>query len=199
MPQPAPAAKPVVVLASGSRYRRELLGRLLPAFEVDPPAVDESALPGESPNALATRLARLKARHTAGRWPGCLVIGSDQVAACAGRILGKPGTAAAARAQLGHCAGHTLVLHTAVALIRPDGSLLEHLDHSSLRFRALEAEEIGRYVERDQPMDCAGGFRFESLGIALFSRVDTRDPTVIQGLPLLWLAAALRDSGLALI
>lgn len=199
MPPSHPATGPVVVLASGSRYRRELLGRLLPAFEVEPPAVDESAQPGEAAAALAARLARLKARNVAARRPGCFVIGSDQVAECAGRILGKPGTTAGARAQLGQCAGRPLVLHTAVALLGPDGSLLEHLDRSSLQFRALDAGEIERYVERDQPLDCAGAFRFESLGIALFSHVDTGDPTAIQGLPLLWLADALRRSGLALI
>lgn len=202
MRQPAPsagAAIPVVVLGSGSPYRRELLARLLPAFEVDVPRVDEAAVPGESAPALASRLARLKAERVAAAWPGAVVIGSDQVAACGGRILGKPGTAERAVEQLGHSAGRPLVLHTAVAVLGPGGAALEHLDQTTLQFRPLTHEEITRYVERDRPLDCAGAFKFESLGSALFSAVETRDPTAIQGLPLLWLAGALRQLGVPVI
>jgi len=202
MPKLAPhtgATRPVVVLGSGSRYRRELLARLLPAFEVDVPGVDETPLPGEPAAALAARLALLKASHVAPAWPGAIIIGSDQAAECGGHILGKPGSAGRAIEQLAHCAGRPLVLHTAVAVLGPDGTLLEHLDQTTLQFRPLDREEIRRYVAREDPVDCAGAFKFESLGIALFSSVDTHDPTAIQGLPLLWLAAALRQLGVRLI
>lgn len=202
MQKAAPAATgiaPQVVLGSGSRYRRELLARLLPAFEVVVPQVDETPMPGEAAPALALRLARLKAAAVASAWPGAVVIGSDQVAECAGRILGKPGTAAAAVEQLGHCTGQPLVLHTAVAVQGPDRRIMEHLDQTMLRFRKLGRDEIQRYVDRDSPLDCAGAFRFESLGVALFSEVATRDPAAIQGLPLLWLAEALRALGVRII
>lgn len=195
----APGTAPRVVLGSGSRYRRELLARLLPGFDVAAPLVDETPLPEEPAPALATRLARLKAATVAVAWPGAVVIGSDQVAECAGRILGKPGTAAAAVEQLGHCAGQPLVLHTAVAVQGPDGAIMEHLDQTTLRFRALGHDEILHYVDRDSPLDCAGAFRFESLGVALFSEVVTRDPAAIQGLPLLWLVSALQAFGVRVI
>lgn len=195
----APDTAPRVVLGSGSRYRRELLARLLPGFDVAAPLVDETPLPGEPAPALASRLARLKAATVAAAWPGAVVIGSDQVAECAGRILGKPGTAAAAVEQLGHCAGQPLVLHTAVAVQGPDRRVMEHLDQTTLRFRNLGRDEIQRYVDRDSPLDCAGAFRFESLGVALFSDVVTRDPAAIQGLPLLWLVSALQAFGVRVI
>lgn len=201
MPDAArPAARPApVILGSGSRYRRELLARLLPAFEVVAPGVDESARPGEQAAALALRLARLKAAGIATAHPDAVVIGSDQVAECEGRILGKPGTAERARGQLAACAGRELVLHTAVCVAGPAGTADgTHLDRTTLRFRPLRADEIARYVERDQPLDCAGSFKFESLGVALFADVVTRDPTAIQGLPLLWLAAELGRRGVAI-
>lgn len=192
----ARAVPPPVVLGSGSRYRQELLARLLPAFEVLPPAVDESALPGESPPELARRLARLKAVAVARRRPDAVVIGSDQVAECEGRTLGKPGSAERAVAQLLACSGRIVTLHTAVCLLAPMGAgEAAHLDQTRLQLRALPPATLIRYVEIDQPLDCAGSFRFEGLGAALFRSVETRDPTAIQGLPLLWVAAALAGFG----
>lgn len=191
---------PAVVLGSGSRYRRELLARLLPVFEVVAPQVNETPLPGEPAAELANRLAALKADHVAGLRPGAIVIGSDQVAECDGRTLGKPGLAERAIEQLRTCSGRTLVLHTAVCILAPDGQAgATHLDRTCLQFQTLTGDQIARYVERDQPFDCAGSFRFESLGAALFSAVDTRDPTAIQGLPLLWLAAALSRLGVRIL
>lgn len=192
-------ASPGVVLGSGSRYRRELLGRLLSGFDVVVPAVDESRAPGETGAGLALRLAGAKASAVARLQPGRLVIGSDQVAECDGAIMGKPGTAETAIRQLTRCSDRTLVLHTAVCVVRPDGSDERHLDQTRLRFRALGRDEIARYVARDQPLDCAGSFRFESLGAALFAEVQTTDPTAIQGLPLLWLAGALARAGVPVI
>jgi septum formation protein len=193
-----PSPPPAVVLGSGSRYRRELLARLLPDFEVLPPAVDETPLPGESAPGLAQRLARLKAIAVGRLRPAAVVIGSDQVAECEGRALGKPGSAEKAVAQLIACSGRIVTLHTAVCLLGPAeaGTEAAHLDQTRLQLRALPPAALARYVEVDQPLDCAGSFRFEGLGAALFSSVETRDPTAIQGLPLMWVAAALSEFGI---
>jgi len=199
-PRGVPPALPVV-LGSGSAYRRELLSRLLARFDVVVPAVDEAAVPGEPAPALARRLANLKAATVAAVRPDAIVIGSDQVAECAGRILGKPGSADRAREQLRLCSGHELRLHTAACMIAPGGSPppQAHLDLTVLRFRRLSDEQIRAYVDRDQPLDCAGSFRFEALGAALFESVQTQDPTAIQGLPLLWLATALERAGVGIL
>ncbi len=193
-------AGPTVVLGSGSRYRRDLLSRVLPSFEVMAPGIDEAARPGEAPRELAVRLAGLKASWVAERRPGAVVIGSDQVAECSGRILGKPGTASRAVEQLRGCAGQWVILHTAVCVQGPGGPPpLACIDRTALRFKTLSESEISAYVRRDQPLDCAGSFKFESLGAALFSEVDTRDPTAIQGLPLLWLTDALARFGIPVL
>ena len=190
------AALPDLVLASSSRYRRELLGRLTGHFSWLAPDVDESPQPGEAPAALAARLALLKAATIATVQPAAVVIGSDQVAALGERVLGKPGTAARAVAQLTGCSGQTVVFHTAVALLAPGASgPRTYVDRTEVEFRTLRDEEIQRYVEIDQPLDCAGSFRAESLGISLFQTVRTSDPSAIQGLPLIWVSAALRDLG----
>jgi septum formation protein len=199
LPPPAPDSRPVV-LASGSRYRRELLARVLPSFEVLVPDIDESPKPGESPSGLARRLARQKAQRIARLRPEAIVIGSDQVAECNGERLGKPGSEERAFAQLSRCAGRVLTLHTAVHVTGPGRHRgRTHLDRTRLTFRNLSPDTIQRYVARDRPLDCAGSFRFESLGAALFSVVQTRDPTAIQGLPLLWLAQALLERGIIVI
>ncbi len=191
----APAARTdtPIVLGSGSAYRRALLARLLPQFEVVVPAVDETPRPLETAEELAPRLARAKALEVSRLRPSAVVIASDQVAECGGQLLGKPGSVERAVSQLGSCSGQALTLHTAVCVYAPrEGGLeLHHLDRTRLKFRALTPEVIRRYVERDRPLDCAGSFRFEGLGAALFTEVQTRDPTAIQGLPLLWLAQAL--------
>lgn len=186
--QPFPLA---VVLGSASPYRRRLLARLLPDFEVLVSAIDETALTGEPGEILARRLALAKAQAVARLRPAAVIIGSDQVAECRGRILGKPGSVAAAIEQLGFCQGHRLTLHTAVSVIAPGGAIQSTLDQTGMQFRPLTRRQIERYVERDRPLDCAGSFRFESLGAALFAEVLTRDPTAIEGLPLLWLSEAL--------
>ncbi len=195
-----PAAQPRVILGSGSPYRRELLSRLLPHFEITVPNVDETRQPGEAAPQLAQRLADLKAAQVARMWPGTVVIGSDQVAECDGEIMGKPDCVDRAIRQLMTCAGKDLFLHTAVCVSGPaNGQSNRHLDRTRLRFRPLTGEEIARYVERDRPLDCAGGFKFESLGVALFSEVQTSDPTAIQGLPLLWLSDTLTRSGVRIL
>jgi septum formation protein len=188
---------PTLLLASTSRYRVELLGRLGLAFETVAPGVDEASRGGESPRAQALRLAKAKADAVARRHPGSWVIGSDQVADLGGRILGKPGDAAHCRAQLAAESGRVVEFHTAVVLQRLESrSVFEHVDRTSVRFRTLTADEIGRYVELDRPFDCAGGFRSEGRGVALFESLETRDPAALVGLPLIWLAGALRAAGL---
>lgn len=194
-PPPAP-----VVLASGSRYRRELLARILPNFSVLPPAVDESAPEAEPAAVTAARLSRLKAETVARQLPEAIVIGSDQVAECNGHKLGKPGSAENAVSQLAACAGRILTLHTGVHVTGPGNRPgIAHLDQTHLEFRPLTLEEIRSYVERDRPLDCAGSFRFEALGAALFAGVQTRDPFAIEGLPLLWLTGSLIERGVRIL
>lgn len=197
---PDPSAAPPLVLGSSSRYRRELLARLLPHFEIVAPQVDETRLAGEAGAALATRLAAAKAAAVAALRPEAVVIGSDQVAECDGEILGKPGSVDNAVRQLLRSSGKALTLHTAVCVRAPGRAVGDaHLDRTLLHFHVLTPGAVARYVERDQPLDCAGGFRFEALGAALFREVDTRDPTAIQGLPLLWVAGALARAGIAVL
>jgi septum formation protein len=199
--EPLPLLPPSrVVLASQSPYRRELLGRLLSGFEVVAPRVDESRRPGESPPDLALRLARSKAAAVARLSPGSLVIGSDQVAALGDETLGKPGTPDRAVDQLLRCAGQLVEFHTAVCVAGPDGEPeLFHTDLTRVRFRPLQRHEAERYVAADQPLDCAGSFKAERRGVLLLESIESRDPTAIQGLPLIWLGGALQSRGVALL
>jgi septum formation protein len=193
---PAPPGR--LILASTSRYRRELLARLRLPFDVAAPGVDESARPGEPPQALTPRLAFEKAAAIAADAPGSWVIGSDQLAELDGVALGKPGGRAAAIAQLAAMSARTVVFRTAVSLVHADGRRLAAADATSVRFRALTAGEIARYVEAEQPFDCAGSFKSEGLGIALFEAIDSSDPTALVGLPLIATARLLRRAGFAL-
>ncbi len=187
---------PRLVLASTSPYRRELLARLRLPFDVARPEVDENARPGESPPALATRLARAKAQAIAAGLDGdAWALGSDQVADLDGRALGKPGNRDAAIAQLSSMAGRAVRFHTAACLAHPDGRTLPAIDLTEVAMRPLGAREIARYVDAEQPYDCAGSFKSEGLGIVLFERVDTRDPTALVGLPLIATCGLLRAAG----
>lgn len=187
-----------LILASTSRYRRELLARLALPFQVESPGVDEPALLGELPSARAARLARDKALAVARRHPSAIVVGSDQVATLDTTLLEKPGNAERCRAQLIALSGRKTVFLTACAVIGLEAGIeLMHTDTTRVLARALTGEEIDRYIEREQPFDCAGGFKAEALGIALFDRIDTTDPTALVGLPLIWLAGALRRAGYA--
>lgn len=184
---------PRLVLASTSPYRRDLLARFRLDFSCAAPDVDEAARPGETPVALAARLAAAKAGaiDAADAW----VLGSDQVADLEGQPLGKPGDRDGALAQLAAMSGRAVAFHTAVALRGPAGEALAALDTTVVRFRTLEAGEIARYVDADQPFDCAGSFRCEGLGIALFEAIEARDPTALVGLPLIATAGLLRAAG----
>ncbi|RAO75086.1 Maf family protein [Dyella jiangningensis] len=190
---------PTLVLGSTSRYRAELLSRLYPTFEQRSPGTDEAALHGETPHDRALRLAIAKAHAAAEGLEDALVIGSDQVAELEGLVLDKPGTVERARAQLAASSGREVHFHTALCLHDTrSGRDLIHVDHTRVHFRSLDAGEIARYVEREQPLDCAGSFKCEGLGISLFERIDNEDPSALIGLPLIALARLLRESGMAL-
>jgi len=183
-------------LASTSPYRAAQLARLGLPFTVEAPGIEEQAIEGEAPRNQALRLAHAKARAVSARHPEAWVLGSDQVAVCAGRVHGKPRDAARCRTQLRASSGQAVDFHTAAVLLRGrPQALCEHIDDTIVRFRALADDEIARYVESDRPFDCAGGFRSEGLGASLFQSVETRDPTALIGLPLFWVAAALQSAG----
>lgn len=186
-----------LILASTSRYRRGLLERLRLPFEVQAPEVDESAQAGETPAALAERLALAKAQAVAARSPEAWVIGSDQVAELAGQAIGKPHTHERAQAQLRAMSGQRVIFHTAVAVVRlRSGFARSALAPVVVRFRALTDAEIERYLRLEQPYDCAGSAKSEALGIALLQSIDSDDPTALIGLPLIRTCALLREAGL---
>jgi len=185
-----------IILASGSKYRAELLRRLHVPFAIWAPDLDESVLAGETPSQMARRLALAKARAGAAFHPGALVIGADQVADLNGRALGKPGTREIAQVQLAAMRGQTVIFHTALALARPGGGepAVEMVE-TDVRFRALTEREIDRYLALEPAFDCAGSAKAEALGIALTESIRSDDPTALIGLPLIALARMLRAAG----
>jgi len=185
-----------IILASGSRYRAELLGRLGLPFEAWSPAVDESPLAGESCAETARRLARLKAQAARERFPGAWVIGSDQVAELDGRPVGKPGNLDNARAQLRAMRGRRVVFHTGLCLLA-NGRAHEAMVPTEVAFRDYTDAEIERYLDREPAFDCAGSAKSEALGISLLASLRGDDPTALVGLPLIALAGMLRSEGAA--
>jgi septum formation protein len=187
-----------LILASTSPYRRALLERLRLPFRCVAPGVDEASIQARplDPVAMAGLLARAKAEAVAAREPGAVVLGSDQLVAFEGRVLGKPGTAEKAIEQLLAMAGREHQLVTSVAVIDPAGAEVV-TDVARLRLRPLTRGEAERYVAADGPLDCAGSYKFESLGIALFDRIEAEDQTAIVGLPLLAVCRMLRARGFA--
>lgn len=188
-----------LILASTSKYRRALLERLGLPFECVAPAVDEDAWKerGLAPEELARTLAREKALAVARERPAAVVIGSDQVCALGDEVLDKPGTRAVALERLGRLAGRTHRLVTAVCVARGD-ERLEFADVTRLSMRPLTAAQVARYVDADEPFDCAGGYKLETRGVALFERIESADQTAIVGLPLMALVAALDRFGFEL-
>ncbi len=188
---------PPLILASTSRYRHELLSRLRLPFEALSPQVDEAALPDEAPAALAQRLALAKAWAVASKRPHAVVIGSDQVADLGGQALGKPGTHARAVQQLRSLRGHKVLFHTAVAVVHAGtGFEKAALSSVAVSFRMLGDDEIEHYLRTEQPYDCAGSAKCETLGIALLSAIDSDDPTALVGLPLIRTSELLRQAGI---
>ena len=173
-------------------------------FAVVAPAVDETPLAQEPPAKLALRLAREKASAVAADYPDAVIIGSDQVAAVDEERLGKPGNHKAAAAQLARCSGKSVKFYTAVCVCHRasgTGEMIEktHVDLTTVHFHTLSSARIDSYLNKDQPWDCAGSFRSEGLGVTLFEAIETRDPSAIIGLPLIWLAGSLQRAGIALL
>lgn len=195
MPTPSPQAR--LILGSSSVYRKELLARLRLPFEVMVPDIDETAAPGESPDATALRLAQQKAAVIAAQNPDALVIGSDQVATLDGEQIGKPGTHENALKQLQKMRGRKVVFHTALCLFDARSSIaspriqLENIQ-TFVTFRDLPDAELDAYLRIEQPYDCAGSAKNEGLGIAIIEKIESSDPTALTGLPLIALTTMLR-------
>jgi len=186
-----------LLLASTSRYRRELLSRLTLSFDVVAPNIDEAPLPDEHPDGTASRLARLKALVVARDHPTAVVIGSDQVADFEGLRLDKPGTRDRAIAQLVAVSGRTVQFRTAVCVAADGGlQILEALVPTEVAFRSFDRSTAERYVDLEQPFDCAGSAKAEGLGIALISSIVSEDPTALIGLPLIAVVGFLRQFGI---
>lgn len=190
-------SNPQIILGSSSRYRRALLDRLGLEFSCISPDIDESQLKNESPAELVTRLAVEKAKAVADQsHPSALIIGSDQLAVCGDKVLGKPGNFENAVEQLNNCSGNQVSFLTSLCLYRREPALqLTATIPIDVHFRQLSQAEIERYLLKDTPYDCAGSFKSESLGVSLFDKVDTVDLTALEGLPLITLCKFLREAG----
>ena len=192
-----PSTLPALILGSTSPYRRELLARLRLPFTVVAPQVDETPLPSEAPADLALRLALAKARAVAALHSLAVVIGADQVADLDGEPIGKPGNHERAVQQLRRMSGRSVVFQTALAVLRSDtGFERALLAPVRVHFRELADAEIERYLRLEQPYDCAGSAKSETLGIALLRAIESDDPTALVGLPLIRTAELLRQAGL---
>lgn len=190
-----PSASPIV-LASSSRYRRDLLDRFLSDFESVSPDVDESPTPGMDGRALAAALARRKAEAVSSNHRDALVIGADQLAVLDERVLGKPGDHQTAIEQLMAASGKTVHFLTAVCILDPvSRTRSEHIDETTVRFRQFDRRLAEIYLHHDKPYDCAGSFRIEGAGFVLFQSVQTDDPTALVGLPMIWVAGRLSELG----
>ena len=196
---PATGSQPQLILGSTSPFRRELLCRLGLAFDCDAPEIDASRLVGETPEQLVLRLAEAKARAVAERHPAALIIGSDQVACIDGEVLGKPGDRARAIDQLERAAGKVVTFYTGLCLFNSATGRHQVLcEPFRVHFRKLSRQQIERYVDAEQPFNCAGSFKSEGLGITLFERLEGDDPNALIGLPLIRLVQMLEREGIAL-
>lgn len=193
---------PALILASSSKYRKELLSRLGFPFTAISPDIDETPLSGEKPHETAMRLAFLKAKVIGTQHPGSIVIGSDQVAECQGEPIGKPGSFENAFAQLKKMRGKTVHFHTALCVWNgqdpdPDNTAQKDLVSTTVTFRDLPDEELAAYLKIEEPYDCAGSAKNEALGIAILEKIESSDPTALTGLPLIALTTMLRHCGLS--
>ena len=186
---------PELILASESQYKKNILKRLKIAFSTNAPAIDETPQAGESARALSRRLAHCKAETISERHPNAIVISTDQSAEVDAAILGKPGTVESACTMLQKLSGNTVSFFTSVGVIAPNQPCLIHTEEVVVTIRELGRQEIERYVHKEMPLDCAGSFKVESLGISLFTSVKSEDPTALEGLPLIRLCQWLRDQG----
>lgn len=199
---PLPSTHPRLILASSSKYRKELLSRLRIPFEVLVPNIDETPHPGETPDQTAMRLAREKSFAILAQAPGALVIGSDQVATLDGKQIGKPGSHENALKQLQTMRGRQVIFHTALCLCdgrNSDSAQAIQLENvqTFVTFRRLPDKELNAYLRIEQPYDCAGSAKNEGLGIAILEKIQSADPTALTGLPLIALCTMLRRAGLS--
>lgn len=189
-----------ILLASSSRYRQHLLKKIIPAFESAAPQVDESPKANETAKQLAVRLGLAKAHALQTDYPDHLIIASDQVASCNALILGKPGNRDAAIQQLVHCNAQQVTFYTSVIVLNAqNGEVRQHLDQTQVYFRQLSLAQITHYIDREQPYDCAGSFKAEALGIALFEKIESSDPNALIGLPLIALVTLLASFGYTIL
>ena len=188
-----------LILASSSRYRRELLDRLGLEYDAESPDIDESSRPGETPKDTALRLSEMKARAIWEKHPGSVVIGSDQVADLKGTKLGQPHTRERAIEQLTAMQDNVVVFYTALCVINAEGRAEKLLSPTTIRMRSLKRETIEAYVDREEPFDCAGAAKIEKLGIALMASVESDDPTSLIGLPLMKLTTLLANAGVEVL
>ncbi len=189
------AVQASIVLASSSVFRKRQLESLSLTFAVSNPEIDESANTHETPEQLTQRLATAKASKVKLQYPEACVIGSDQVCTLGGIIYGKPGSVGKAEQQLKTFSDNCIEFFTALCVLTSKGQCYQHLDRTRVRFRNLSFEEIQRYIEKEQPLNCAGSFKVESLGLSLFESVESKDPSALMGLPLIKLCAFLRLCG----
>jgi 7-methyl-GTP pyrophosphatase len=183
-----------LVLASGSSYRKKLLQKIIPEFIVDAPDIEEAPLAHEPGHKLALRLAIDKAEKTAKHYKDHLVVGADQVAILTGKQLTKPGNRSKAISQLREQSGKSIQFHTGLCVMDSNSQQqLSLIDTSTVHFRQLTDTEIEHYIDREQPFDCAGSFKSEGLGIALFERIEAEDPNSLIGLPLIKLISLLKQ------
>lgn len=193
-----PASTKPLILGSSSRYRKALLDRLGLSYDCVSPDIDETAHAGESASKLVTRLAKAKAQAVAIAHPNAVVIGSDQVCINGDQILGKPHSVENAQAQLAAASGKAVSFLTSLCVLDTDGTAYEATSEIKVQFRDLTAEEISRYIAADNPLDCAGSFKSEALGVSLFASVSTDDLTALEGLPLIKTCEYLRNCGFQL-
>lgn len=187
--------QPPILLASSSVYRKQQLRSIGLAFDAISPSINESPQDNEAPEDLARRLAIEKAMKVKRQNLGATVIGSDQVCAFDGQIFGKPGSADTAQKQLLNFSNNTVEFFTALCVLKNEIEPLVYVDKTTVKFRSLSLEEIDRYIGIEQPLNCAGSFKVESLGLSLFESVESTDPSALMGLPLIKLCQFLRHSG----
>lgn len=189
-----------IILASSSKYRKELLSRILNDFECISPDIDETPFPNEEPMALVKRLAKEKALEVANDYPEAIVIGSDQICVLEGDILGKPGSKENAIKQLTACSGKTVFFYTSLCVTKGTDEPKEiSVVTTKVIFKELTQRQIQNYIERENPIDCAGSFKCEGLGIVLFEAIESNDPTALIGLPLIQVNQRLEKLGFNII